>query len=160
MVKINTNKPAKVRGEAALKPVPHDPKRAEEILAWVGEGNRLIHWCKLRKFSLGSVYRWLYKDPEFAQRYNEAKEAGADILAERMRELAATPSDHPDDVAHRKLQLDTDKWLLARWHPNRYGDRQQVEHSGQVQLSVFTGVPRSDGPKELGDEAPQGSSDG
>ena len=122
-------------------PVPQD--KADAIVKWVGEGSTLVSWCEENDVGLATVYEWLGKDEYFARRYARAREAMADMIAARMRRLAAEPSTHPDDVQHRRLQLDTDKWLLARWYPNRYGDRTNVEHSGGISLTVVTGVPES-----------------
>jgi len=126
---------------APRQPVPE--QHAESLLKWVSEGDTLVSWCEHHGVSLSAVQRWLVKDEVFAKRYARAREDMGDAIAARMRKLAAEPSTHPDDVQHRRLQLDTDKWLLARWYPNRYGDRTNVEHSGGISLTVVTGVPES-----------------
>lgn len=124
-------------------PEPVDPAKADAICKWVSEGNTLVSWCDSNDVSLSSVQRWLVKDDEFAKRYARAREDMGDVIAARMRQLAAEPSNHPDDVQHRRLMLDTDKWLLARWYPNRYGDRTNVEHSGGITVNLTTGVPET-----------------
>ena len=35
-----------------------------------------------------------------------------------------------DMIEHRRLQVDTRKWALARMSPKKYGDRTALEHSG------------------------------
>ncbi|MEY4672717.1 MAG: hypothetical protein RL148_501 [Planctomycetota bacterium] len=129
------------------EPVPQD--LAESCLQWVASSRPLAEWCRQNDVSTDLVFDWREKDDTFRQRYARAREIGGEHIAERLRRLAAEPSDHPDDVAHRRLQVDVDKWLLARWFPSRYGDRQQVEHSGQMNLTVLTGVP--DAPERLED---------
>lgn len=121
------------------EPVPAD--KAASIVEWVGSGKTLVSWCDQYKTPMRTVHEWLGKDEKFAAEYARARELMGDTIAARMRQLASEPSDHPDDVQHRRLQLDTDKWLLARWYPNRYGDRTNVEHSGGVTVNVVTGVP-------------------
>ena len=149
---VSTNKPH-------LGKNPRLPKTIQQsILDHVGNGGSITDWCANNGRTISTVYKWLYANPEFALAYNQAREMASEAIADRMRQLAATPSDHPDDVAHRKLQLDTDRWLIARWNPSRYGDRQHVEHGGGVQLMVSTGVPRPD--KESTDESSQGRIDG
>lgn len=134
--------------------VPANPDAAASLEAHLMTGGTLTSWCELHPtFSTVEVMSWVQRDPDFAARYYAAREAGADFLAERMRTVAATASDHPDDVAHRRLQIETDKWLLSRWSPRRYGDKQRVEHAGGVTLHVTTGVPSND-------ESPQGHLDG
>lgn len=39
-----------------------------------------------------------------------------------------------DAIAHRKLQIETRLKLLAKWDPKRYGDRLDLNHSGQLTL--------------------------
>ena len=33
-------------------------------------------------------------------------------------------------IDHRRLQIDTRKWLIGKMAPKKYGDKQQLEHSG------------------------------
>ncbi|HXD37446.1 MAG TPA: hypothetical protein VN624_12375, partial [Rhodanobacter sp.] len=47
------------------------------------------------------------------------------VVAERRQE---------DMLGHRKLRIDTRLKLLAKWDPKRYGDKQQLEHSGTLSL--------------------------
>jgi hypothetical protein len=46
------------------------------------------------------------------------------------------------EVAWRRLQVDTRLKLLAKWNPKKYGDRQQLDHGGNISIVVNTGVPR------------------
>lgn len=131
----------------ALAHMPRKPKYDPAslqplLLEHVANGNTLAAWCELPgNPSTRCVHAWLQTDDAFAALYARAREIGGSIIAERLRKLAATPSDHPDDVAHRRLQIDVDKWLLARWFPTKYGDRQHMEHGGGVSIQVVTGVP-------------------
>lgn len=124
-------------------PVPVNKEKANAICTWVSEGNTLASWCDANNVAMRTVHDWLAKDKDFAADYARAREDMGDVIAARMRQLAAEPSNHPDDVQHRRLMLDTDKWLLARWYPNRYGDRTNVEHSGGITVNLTTGVPET-----------------
>jgi hypothetical protein len=75
------------------------------------------------------VYDWRAKDVEFAQRFARAREAGFDVMADELEQIAEQPSEHPDDVAHRKLRVWTRLQLLARWSP-RYSERSTVQVGG------------------------------
>mgnify|MGYP001290710800 FL=1 len=46
-------------------------------------------------------------------------------------------------IEHRRLQIESRKWLLARLMPKKYGDKQQVEHSGSIGLEGL--IAGSDG---------------
>ena len=48
-----------------------------------------------------------------------------------------------EDVQSTRTKIDTRKWLLSRWHRKTYGDHQKVEHDGQMNITVVTGVPQS-----------------
>lgn len=76
-----------------------------------------------------AVYDWM-ADEAFAARIARARDLGYDAIAQSTVEIADTPSDHKEDVQHRKLQIWTRLQLLAKWDPKRYGDRQRLEHTG------------------------------
>ena len=75
---------------------------------------------------------------------SRAREDGQDVMSEECKELADIPPEGPQDVAWRKLQIETRLKLLAKWNPKKYGDRQQVDHGGGVSINVITGVPKRD----------------
>jgi len=39
-----------------------------------------------------------------------------------------------DHIQRSKLRVETRLKLLAKWNPRKWGDRQQIEHSGKVGL--------------------------
>ena len=85
------------------------------------------------------------QDEAFASAYARVREIGAGVIADRMREKAAEPiptglqkGEANAIVMHRRLIIDVDKWLLARWFPTQYGDRVAVtgaEGAVPIQLS-------------------------
>lgn len=104
------------------------PELDEQILAWIADGQTLASFCrKPRTPATRTVEDWKEKDEGFAAAYAHAREIGGAIIAERMRDTAGKrDSTRQDDVQHRRLIIDTDKWLLARWFPTQYGDRVAV----------------------------------
>ena len=87
-----------------------------------------------------TVYEWLRTIPSFARSYARARELQADLQAEELRELARKPllgeiivkrtggkdgntteiRTH-DNVERARLIVDTDKWLLSKSRPKKYG---------------------------------------
>lgn len=105
--------------------VPQDI--ADEVVEWIAEGRTLRSYCRQPgKPSRRTVDDWRAKDKEFAARIARAREDGADCIAEEALAIADAPGTHEDDVQHRKLQIETRIKLLAKWHPQRYGDRQVI----------------------------------
>lgn len=74
-------------------------------------------------------------DPHFHSDWWKAKERHADLMTDEMRQIADDGT--PEDVAHRKLQIDTRKHLSSKQHPSRWGDKQIVQHGGTVNHEHF-----------------------
>ena len=119
---------------------------AARILEWIADGQTLSSFCRKRGTpSSRTVENWKYKDEAFASAYARVREIGAGVIADRMREKAAEPiptglqkGEANAIVMHRRLIIDTDKWLLARWFPTQYGDRVAIsgaEGAPPIQLS-------------------------
>lgn len=84
---------------------------------------------------------------QLAQQYAHAMEARADNLFDEMLEISDeteegtvietdthgnTKEKKGDMTAHRKLRIDTRKWVVSRMNPKKYGDRvEQVITSGK-----------------------------
>lgn len=127
------------RPKGSTEPVP--PKHIAGICEWVSDGNTLEDYCKQPNTPHPrSVSDWLRKDDAFFSAYTRARAVGGDAIASNMLEIADEGDEK--DVQHRRLKLDTRKWLLARWFPTNYGDRMKHEHDGNVSLTVVSGVPQ------------------
>ena len=97
--------------------------------------------------------RWLAQIDAFCQQYMRAREIWADAEFETMMHIADTPQlgektketatgievTTGDMIEHRRLQVDTRKWALARMSPRKYGDKVGLEHTGRedAPLRVF-----------------------
>lgn len=99
-----------------------------------------------------TIMVWLSEDTAFSEQYARAREAQADMMAEKIIQIAdeevtvVRANKHPgakeDDegnvevafdsaaVARNRLRVDARKWLASRLAPKKYGDRVQNEHSG------------------------------
>lgn len=96
-----------------------------------------------------TVYGWLQKthnhfDQNFLDDYERAREIRADHLFEKMLDIANTPElgeirkinddgieiTQSDMIQHRRLQVDTHKWVLSRMKPKKYGDKIETTITG------------------------------
>lgn len=139
------------RPVGTIKPVPQT--LADEVIAWISQGNPLTEWCKQPgKPTRRTVSLWAEKDKDFASRLARARDDGADVIAEDTARLAESmPMTYidaagntridPGAVQWHRLRVDTRLKLLACWNPAKYGSKQSVEHSGGVSINVVTGVP-------------------
>lgn len=118
--------------------VPQD--KVEEIIEWISDGKPLREYCRLEgKPPFRTVYNWLEKDKEFMARFAQARDVGADIIAEEAlaiidTEPMMTGGDHPKYdsayVAWLRNRAEYRLKLLAKWNPKKYGDRMINEHTG------------------------------
>lgn len=140
-----------------------------EICDRLAKGETLASICRdMHMPDRTTVFDWSKADETISQRIARAREAGFDAIAEQCLEIAddgsgdfkpiaalagedgngpkAFDSEH---VQRAKLRVETRLKLLAKWDPKRYGDKQQVEHSGAIDVaSILSARKRSNGQAE------------
>lgn len=127
---------------------------AAAIIDWISLGKTLREWCRNNNIHYSTIYLWMAKDKDFAQRFAHARDIGHDAIAEETMEIIDTfPMEVMGDgssrldsghVAWMKNRVEQRMKLLAKWNPKKYGDKVGVEHSGGLNLTVATGVPDSE----------------
>lgn len=129
----------------------YSPELDAEICTRLAHGESLRKICSdLHMPAASSVIEWVQRDQSgFAERYARAREIGYLLLADEIVQIADTPLQGTvetskewgtevktgDMLEHRKLQVDTRKWMLAKMLPKVYGDKQQIEHSGAIDMA-------------------------
>lgn len=83
-----------------------------------------------------TVNYWREHEEDIAKQFDEARDAGYDAIAYRLRATARGKSvnqggDSTGDTQRDKLIIETDLKLLAKWDPRRYGDKVQQEITGK-----------------------------
>jgi hypothetical protein len=147
MATTKQRKPAKKpRG----RPSTYTKAKGAAICARLSKGEPLAVICRDKGMPpVRTVSLWKENHPEFAANFARAREEGYDAIAAECLEIAdATERDtvmvgsgeHEREVANTewisrsKLRVETRLKLLAKWDPKRYGEKQQVEHSGSMTL--------------------------
>ena len=119
-------------------------------------GEALMQICEDAHMpNIVTVYRWLqHEDHEdFRNAYMRAREKQADTLADQILTISNTPVIgikkitkgesveivEGDMIEHRRLQIDARKWLAAKLRPKKYGEKVDVEHSGDVRIMMQPG---------------------
>lgn len=118
----------------AGRPTDYSEELTAKICERLAIGESLARICRDDDMpSMSSVFLWLGKYPEFSERYTRAREAQAETHADRLIEIADNDTIDPN---HKRIMVDTRKWVASKLKPKRYGDKAEVEHSGNVGLTV------------------------
>ena len=136
-------------GRPVAKP---DLKIMEEVLFWISSGNTLRSYCRQEgKPAYSTIYNWLNKDEELTERFARAREMGADWIADEILEIVdEKPRMIGDDqqridpafIQQQRVRSEIRLKLLAKWFPQKWSDKTNVDHSGGVSVTVTTGVPQ------------------
>lgn len=124
--------------------ITFEPGTAEKILEGLREGRSLRQVCKGAEMpSASCVRKWAEEDAEFGVQYARARDQGLLQLADDLVQIADDGTndykgDGSLDIDHlqrSKLRVDTRKWILSKLVPKIYGDKQVIEHQGEIKLT-------------------------
>lgn len=117
----------------------------DDIIEEIIEGRAIRNILKDPGFpSASTFFKWLGETPEWEKRYAYACALRADLIFEKMLEVAENTElgeevtlDHngmkvvtKDMTNHRRLKADTYKWVLAKMAPKKYGDKLDITTDG------------------------------
>lgn len=130
------------------------------ILKRMEKGESLLKICEDKGMPSKSTFmRWLSSSQTLADQYGRAREAGIEVMAEEIKDIADTPvmgvkekhfpdgtieKTYYDMTEHRKLQVDARKWLLSKMLPKKYGDRMVLAGDVENPLAHIVVKPTDD----------------
>lgn len=135
------------------RPTKYTPALGGIICERMSEGLSLKTICKDETMPLArTVYEWIEGIQQFRHNYARAtNERGAAIFEESL-DIADDGSNdwmvregkdgatgwalNGEHVNRSRLRVETRKWFLSRMDPKKYGDKQHVEHSGDINLGL------------------------
>jgi hypothetical protein len=122
------------------EPVPKD--KADAIIDWISTGQTLRQWCRDNGIHYSTVYLWMAKDEDFAQRFAHARDVGHDCIADETLEIIDTFPMMADSESGSRVDSGHVTWLknraeqrlklLAKWNPKKYGDKVDVTSKGEA----------------------------
>lgn len=143
------------------RPTDYSAELAAELCSYLASGISLNSTCRKKGMpSKNTVFRWLSLSNEelwrddFRDQYARAKQESADMMAEEILDISNTPSKgkvtttrtttdkdgnsvtvvevrEDDRLGHRRLQVDTRKFLMAKMKPKIYGDKMDLTTDGE-----------------------------
>ena len=136
----------------AGRPSDYTQEMADRICERLAEGISLRSVCLDEEMPCKStVFKWLREIPGFSDQYARAKEESADAFVEDMLDIADDGRndwmeqldkdgdaigwrENGEAISRSRLRVDTRKWIASKLKAKKYGDKQHVEHSGNVTL--------------------------
>lgn len=112
----------------------YPPEVWEELLIRVAEGATLRSLVEEGFPTRVSLWLKCDKDPEFAQRYQQAKLRGVEARADECIHISDNVSADPFQIAKAKLMTDVRRWEASKLLPRIYGDKQQVDLKAEVSV--------------------------
>lgn len=133
------------------RPSSYSTWKARAICMRLMNGESLRSICNRKYYPpKATVFRWIHSIPGFRDQYTQAREVQQEYYLEEMFEIADDASNdwmerhdkegnnigwqlNGEHVNRSRLRIDTRKWVMERMSAKRYGNKQQIEHSGSVQ---------------------------
>lgn len=99
-----------------------------------------------------SMFKWIREHEEFSVQYDKAKEESADALLEDMFDIADNANNdwmekhgesegymqNGEAIQRSRLRVDVRKWAASKLKPKKYGDKQEIKHSGSIGLKEIS----------------------
>lgn len=130
------------------------PEIGDTICELIADGRSLRSICLDDDMpGKSTVFRWLGAEEAFRDQYARAREAQADALFDDIIDIADDGSndwmerhdseggnigwrENGEALNRSKIRIDARKWMAGKLRPKVYGDKQQIEHSGNITLGA------------------------
>ena len=129
------------------RPSDYSAGLADAICERLIEGESLRSICRSEDMpNASTVCRWLAAHVEFREQYAHAREAQADTLFDETLHIADNQERgevrtkklngdievrEADMIDHRRLKIETRKWVAGKLSPKKYGDKSALELTGK-----------------------------
>ena len=135
------------------RPTDYTEELSDTLCAQLAEGLSMRTICASDDMpDKSTVFRWLRTNLEFRDQYEKAKDESADAFTDEMLDIADNGNNdwmenngdsegyrqNGEAIQRSRLRVDTRKWLASKLKPKKYGDKQQIEHSGKIGLADLT----------------------
>lgn len=118
----------------AGRPSTYTPETTDMICEAIAQGGALYLMCERADWpGESTVYQWLEKHQEFAEKYARARERQADRNADEIIVIA----DNAKDANKARVQIDARKWRASKLAAKRYGDKQELTHQAGDTLAAL-----------------------
>ena len=130
-------------GNPVGRPSSYSPGLAERICQRIASGENVKDICRDDDMpAVSTVTLWVVSDREgFSALYRRAREAWAYVRADELLDIADDSSGdtietesgqriNSEFVQRSRLKVETRRWLMSKFAPSVFGDKQTVESTG------------------------------
>lgn len=100
------------------------------LISLIAENGNLSQSCRELGIAKSTFLDAVDRDSVLADQYTRAKERGIDSMMEELIDA------HIEDVQVSRLEWDRKRWHASKLFAKRYGDKQQLEHSGAIETTT------------------------
>lgn len=150
------------------RPTDYTPELGEKICLAISTSEMGLH--RLKKLhpdwfpDVSTIFYWIAKHEEFSKQYTRAKEIQAELIFEKIIEISDDSSgdemvtkegaiENREFVNRSKLRVDSRKWQLSKLLPKKYGEKQTIEHEGEIKTPIQPPTIVFEISKEIADKA-------
>jgi len=130
------------------RPSTYSEATTDIICERIASGESLLAICRDEGMpGQSTVFQWLSRHKEFAEKYARARETQADAIFDEILDIADDARNdwmekqgpdgqgvgwqlNGDHVQRSRLRIDARKWMAGKLRPKVYGDKVQQEISG------------------------------
>ncbi len=131
-IAAKARKLVKPKAKPTGRPTKYAESKAVEVCREIANGKTLTSICRDMGLSLDCVYGWLKDYPDFAERYQSARESMARSLLDEL--LDETRTAEPDRALLLKVKSNVLTWAIARFNPKEFSDSRKIQLQGEISV--------------------------
>ena len=103
------------------RPTEFTQAMADLICERLADGQSLRTVCKSDDTpAMSTVFKWLREQESYSEQYTRATAERAEAMVEDMQAIS---DDKQIDHNHKRIMVDTRKWIASKLKPKKYGER-------------------------------------
>ena len=123
-----------------------------ELMIDVAEGKSIVKACKDRGISTRSFYDLIETNEELKQTYTRAREDRGDTCLDKIEDYQKKLEKGEIDAATARVLIETEKWKAGKFNQRMYGDKQEIQHSGSVNVIPYVQIDGVDLEFDIGED--------
>ncbi len=105
----------------------YSPELAEKVCLLLVEGHTVAEIERMEGMpSARSIWRWAWKNPDFYEALDKAREFGTHAMNYKLLQLITETDTTPGELMKLKILTDQYRWFIGKINQRKYGDRTTI----------------------------------